>query len=114
MVKTWTFEDEELPTVGNIELELDYSYSYDAGRYSGPPEDCWPSEEESEINLPAGYEDVIIAAYMKAARAAIKEIDAKVEEMNSDNNAREWAEEAAADWADDFADSEYHAMREAA
>ena len=110
--KTWLFE--ELPVVDDIELDLDYSYSYDAGRYSGPPEDCYPAEEESEINLPAGYEDVIIAAYMKAARAAIKAVDAKVEEMNDDGLPREWEEEAARDWAEDFSDSEYHRMKEAA
>ena len=110
--KTWLFE--ELPVVDDIELELDYSYSYDAGRYSGPPEDCYPAEEDSEINLPAGYEGVIMAACMKAARAAIKAIEARVEEMNDDGLPREWEEEAAADWADDFADSEYHRLKEAA
>lgn len=113
-IKTWTFEDEELPTVDSIELDLEWSYSYDAGRYSGPPEDCYPDAEDSEINVPAGYEQIIMAAYIRAAQKAIKAVDAKIEEMNSDNLAREWAEEEAENYENDFADSEYDRMREAA
>jgi hypothetical protein len=91
--KTYTFEDKELPTVDSIELDLDWSYSHDAGRYSGPPEDCYPGSTESEIAPPAGYEQIIMAAYVRAAQKAIMAIDAKIKEMNGDNTAAEWAEE---------------------
>lgn len=92
--KNYTFDDENLPTVGDITLELEYTYSYDAGRYSGPPEACYPAEEECEIDLPKGWEDVVMQSYINAARLAIKKIENDLlQDLIFDNAPREWAEE---------------------
>jgi hypothetical protein len=40
-------EEEE----GVVELLVTGTYSYDPGRLSGPPEDCYPPEEELEYTM---------------------------------------------------------------
>ena len=84
---------DDLPEVGEIELDLKYTYSFTPGRYDGPPESCYPDEEDMEIIPPEGYEETIIAAYMKAAREAIKAIDSKISDLEFDNMPRKWAAE---------------------
>ena len=34
---------------GEVEFNVEYEYSYDRGRVSGPPEDCYPPSEELDI-----------------------------------------------------------------
>ena len=96
MTKTFAFE--ELPEVMELELELDFTYHHDPGRYSGPPENCYPEEEEAEITLPKGFEQIVVAKYLAAARLAIKEIENRAQVMEVDGTCREWAEEAKRDF----------------
>lgn len=92
MIKEWTFED--LPTP-NVTLDLYYSYYYKPAKLNGLPENCCPEEEESEIQLPNQLENIVITAYLKAARQAIKVIADKVQDMDFDGLPREWAERVA-------------------
>ena len=91
MTKQFTFD--ELPEVMEIELELDYSYYHLPAKLSGPPELCYPEEEESEITLPKAWEQIVVAKYLAAARLAIKEIENRAQVMEVDGTCREWAEE---------------------
>lgn len=93
MIKKWTFESEELPGA-DVTLDLDCSYSFDAGKCDGPPERCYPPSEESEITLPKGWEEKVLASYAAAAVEAILAIEQKVRDMQSNNIARIWMEEA--------------------
>jgi len=95
-MKAFTFDD--LPTVDEIELELDFTYYHLPAKLSGPPESCYPEEEEAEITLPKGFEQIVIAKYMAAARLAIKGIEDKCREMEVDGTVREWAEEERRDY----------------
>ena len=104
MNKAWTFEDLPAPA---IELELQYTYSYDPGRISGPPEDCYPPEEECEVCLPAGYKQIIRDEYLKAAELAIAEIERQVEMLEDSDSPREWAEEERESAMEDWVAAEY-------
>ena len=46
-----------------IEYTADVRVMYQPGRFSGPPEDCYPDESETDIEnlvtLPPGFEDKI-------------------------------------------------------
>jgi FtsZ-binding cell division protein ZapB len=105
MTKEWTFED--LPTVDSIDIGLNFDYYYDPGKFSGRPEDCYPPEEESNVSLPDGWEEIVMGAYVQAARKAIAQIQAEVEELAESNAAAEWAEDAAADYEEAKADAMY-------
>lgn len=94
MKRTITFE--ELPAP-DIELDLDYMYRFQRGKYYGPPESCYPDDEDMEITLPSGWEDTVMNAYMLAARDAMKSIESKVLDMEFDCLPRQW-------WAEDAAD----------
>lgn len=47
--KTITIEELsiELPA---FDIDVDWTYSFTPGRYSGPPEDCYPDDEEMEAD----------------------------------------------------------------
>ena len=109
---TITIEQDQLPGVSDIELEVEYTYEYTPGRNRIDPDDCYPAEEESEINLQDGFEGVIMAAYIKTGREAIEAVKKLVEEMNDDGLPREWAEDSARNHYADRADSDYKNMRE--
>lgn len=86
-----TFELPEIDT--EIELELDFTYSYDPGCYSGLPENCYPSEEDAEITLEPEWEKRVIRIYTQAMQNAIKSIHAQCDEMCSDGTVASWANE---------------------
>lgn len=93
-IRQHIFDDELLPTVGDIEIELTYLYSDTQGRTDGPPELCYDSEVESEITLPYGWEARVIAAYTIAGQQAIKTIENRlVPDLNFDNMPKKWTEE---------------------
>lgn len=96
MAKQFVFDD--LPEVTEIELELDFSYYHLPAQLSGPPESCHPEEEEAEITLPKGFEQIVLDKYLAAARLAIKQIEDKCEEMEVDGTVREWVAEEKKDY----------------
>lgn len=90
-IKTLHFED--LPTVGIISIDVEWSYFFDPGKLSGPPESCYPAEEEKEIEPVGSISDIVMNAYILAARRAIKQIETGIEEKR--NDLPEWAREEA-------------------
>lgn len=91
-----TFEQDQLPGVSDIELEVEYTYEYTPGRNRIDPDDSYPDEVESEIELEKGWEEIVMAAYVAAAREAIKAIEFNlVPDLNFDNKPKQWAREDA-------------------
>lgn len=90
MIKQFTFTDE--PCI-EIDLELTYRYHFDRGNRDGKPEDCWPSEEVSEIIPPDDYAGTIMAAFIAEGRQAIKRFEAKIKELEEEHAPREWMTE---------------------
>ena len=88
--KELTFD--ELPAVDEINLDATIYYYHLDAKTDGLPENCYPEEEEFEVTLEPGYADVIMAAYVREARYAIKEIDRKVSEI-SVATVRQWLDE---------------------
>ena len=97
-----------LPEVEEIELELEYNYSFLPAKTSGLPEDCHPEEEDCEIILPADYREQIRAAYAKEAETAIGMIEAQVQQLLADNAPAQWAVDDAPepDYEEDWNDYE--------
>ena len=90
-----TFDD--LPAVEEINLDATIYYYYRKANTDGLPENCYPEEEEFEITLEPGYADLIMAAYVREARYAIKEIEQKVSEIDV-RTVRQWLEEEQEDY----------------
>lgn len=84
-----------LPEVEEIELELEYDYYRKEAKTSGPPERCYPEEEECEVNLPADYREQVRAAYAKQAEVAITMIEAQVQQLLADNAPAQWVKDDA-------------------
>lgn len=84
----------ELEGEEEFEIEVDYSYSYDAGCYSGLPENCYPSEEDSEITGPKDLAELVkkFALEVMVPRW-IKSIENQIEQMNDDGKPAEWSDE---------------------
>lgn len=91
MKKLYTFDD--LPEVGEIELELDYDYTFIPGYMDGLPENCYPAEEECEIRLVDGWEQHIMNCYIAAAQQAIKVMSSKIADLEFINAPRQWVKE---------------------
>ena len=87
--KSWTFSDLPAP---EIDLDLQYEYSFDPGNLNGLPENCWPASEDCEVLPPDEYKQIIRKAYFDAAELAIKQIEDEIELMQDDCEPREWAE----------------------
>lgn len=81
-----------LPEIDELPLEVEFTYSYDPGKYHGLPENCYPEEEEAEVTLPDNYEQIIFDHYLRAARVAIKHVENHVNSIKVSEVA-EWAEE---------------------
>lgn len=84
-----------LPEVEEIDLELEYDYYFRPAKTYGLPENCYPAEEDVEINLPSDYREQIMAAYAKEAETAIKMIEYQVQQLLADNAPAQWAEDDA-------------------
>jgi hypothetical protein len=93
---TRSYEFDDLPTP-TIELDLDWSYYHDAGKFYGPMEDCYPPETEAYAELQEGWEKAVVSAYLDAAKTAIAAISKQVEGMNADD-IEEWADEERGDY----------------
>lgn len=76
-----------------IELDIDWTYYFDAGRTNCKPEDAYPPEEEMSLSLPKGWEQTIIDHYMAGARQAIKDIEDQMMDLEFDRAPAEWAAE---------------------
>ena len=90
MQKEWTFEDLPAP---DVTLDLYWHYSHTPAKTDGIPEGCWPEEEDSEICLPREFVKEVMNAYLVAARAAMRQIEDKVQDMQFDNMPKQWANE---------------------
>lgn len=64
-----------------IELEVEFDYAFYPGKYNGRPEDCYPDEEECEVNLEAGWEQKVTAVNLKLANENIKYINHQLERL---------------------------------
>ncbi len=97
-----------LPEVEGIELELEYGYSFTPAKTSGPPERCYPEEEECEVELPADYREQVRASYAREAEVAITMIEAQVQRLLADNAPAQWAADDATepDYEEDWNDYE--------
>ena len=97
-----------LPEVEEIELELEYDYYHQPAKTYGLPENCYPAEEECEINLPKDYKEQIRVAYLREAETAITMIEAQVQGLLADNAPAQWAVDDAPepDYDDDWNDYE--------
>ena len=98
MIKQYTFE--ELPQVDDITLDLVVCYHYSPAKLDALPEDCYPEEEEIDVTPEDGYEQVIMSAYVAAARLAIKQVDDQIAAIDG-ATVREWVDDARNDWEDD-------------
>lgn len=87
----------EMETGEEIELELDYSYSYRPGRMYMPNGDPgYPDESEAEINLPQDLEQQLIDFFKTNVMPEwIATIEKRVDQLYDD----------VADWAREDADS---------
>lgn len=103
MKKTIAFE---LPAIDEIEIEIDYTYSFTPGKYYGPFEDSYPDDEDSDIEIVKGYEATIMAVYLKLAKEAIKSVEDQVQKMLDDGMPRQWAD---GDCEEDYGDYEREA-----
>lgn len=67
---------DDLPCVDNIEIEFKCDYSFTPGRYFGPPELCYPDEEDFDVYGPDDTEIIRIVTrkYLEASQQAIKNI----------------------------------------
>lgn len=84
-----TFELEN----GEIELELQWSYYYDPGKYYGKPEGCYPEEAECEVLPPIDINARLKAHAEKMIPIWLKQIESECQDMELDNKPAEWAEE---------------------
>ena len=98
MIKQHTFE--ELPQVDDITIDLIVCYYYSPAKLDALPEDCYPEEEEIDIEPEKGYEQAIMSAYVAAARLAIKQIDDQIAVIDG-TTVREWVEDAKVEWDGD-------------
>lgn len=85
-------------SIGPLDLDVTYSASYTPSKTSGPPENCYPEDQELDIeSITYSGEDVMDLL----ADSVIEQIEAKC-----------W-EDANANWSDDNqADALYDAWRE--
>lgn len=84
---TMTFDDLPSPS---IDLELEYSYYHDQGRYTGPPEHCYQEELEQYADLPTNWQKTVREAYKAAAEEAIKQIELEVDNLTSGDTIYGW------------------------
>ena len=96
-----------------LELELQWSYYYNAGRYSGLPENCFPEEEECEVCPPIDIAARVKAHADKMCAIWIKEIESQCMDMELDNAPAEWAADDRQSYEESRAEAQYEAMREA-
>lgn len=83
-----------------IELQFSYTYSYDPGKYSGRPEDCYPAEEEKSFYLEPGWEDKVTAICPRKALTNIATVIEACELIDIAALAHEDACNREADWAE--------------
>lgn len=89
-----TFDQDQLPGVSDITLEVDYEYSEIPPRRDGDPLSCYDGEIESEITLVGNWSQRVMDAYTRAGREACRKIELDlVLGMNFDNMPRKWSEE---------------------
>ena len=83
-----------LPNDGELEFEADLSFTAGTpGKYSGPPEDCYPAEPDESEFLNYGpfydmYDAVLTACWMfecPMSEEDIAKLAARVEEQTIDN-----------------------------
>jgi hypothetical protein len=98
--------------VPDIELDLEWDNSYDPGRYSVRPEDCYPAEEDWEIMPTEGWKHKVLAAYTEHAMKAIEEIETRLDALNDGDFARQWAEDARQSADEAYAEFLYERQRE--
>jgi len=90
ILKEFTFEN--LPEVYEITLDVLATYYHLDAKTDGLPENCYPDETEVEVELDKGYKDIIMAAYTKAALAAIEQIEKETLEFD-EATVKEWIDE---------------------
>lgn len=89
-----TLEQEQLPGVDDIKLNVNYVYTRTPARLNAAPEDCYPEEEECEISLPREWQAKVMNAYIVAGFEAVKKIECDIiPGMEFDNMPRKWVEE---------------------
>ena len=95
-MKTRSVTFEELP-IAPLTLDIYYAYYYVPARINCRNDDACPEEEESILEPPNNFEDIVRAHYLKAAEEGIKHIENILLAMNNDNIPKEWTEEYSAD-----------------
>lgn len=95
MIRKHIFED--LPQVSDVRLTLDYTYSFTPGKYDGPPERCYPDEEESDISIDGNWRQLVEHIYANAGKKAIEAIERQVQDLLFDDMPRRWLAEGDGD-----------------
>jgi hypothetical protein len=107
-IKEFTFELDG----GELELDLDYTYSYDPGCYSGLPENCYPAEEECEVLPPPDLANRVKRHAEKMIPLWIKQIESRCMDMELDNDPAVWAEEDRKNYEESKAEAYFEELKE--
>ena len=74
-------------------LDVDYEYYHLSARLCGKPEDCYPEEESSYIELPGNLEGMVTEWALSMVPKWVKQIEDHTTQLIKDCKPREWAEE---------------------
>jgi hypothetical protein len=84
----------EVDSGDEIEIKVEWSYSYQPAKLDGPPEYCYPEEEDSELVLPADLDKIITDYFVKNVLPDWKKtIENRCLVIECDGDLAEWAKE---------------------
>ena len=102
----------DLPeTDAEIVLNVEWEHDYDPGCYSGLPENCYPSSEDSSAEIEPEWEAKVMLKYIEWGKEAIASIKKQQQEL-IDNTVPEWAAEEGRHLAEMAAEQAFEDRRE--